>query len=104
MKWLQPRGSNLGDFARLSPVLYVAGMQYFAVQFLVALRWPRPYNISRDTISDLGNTACGIGNTLDATCHNSETSCAGAGFAAHGCPVPANVVNAASAYSSTTIS
>ena len=22
-------------------------------------RWPRPYNISRNTISDLGNTACG---------------------------------------------
>jgi hypothetical membrane protein len=62
MKWLQPRGSNLGDVVRLSPVLYVAGMQYFAVQFLVALRWPRPYNISRDTISDLGNTACGAWN------------------------------------------
>ncbi|MDQ2814122.1 MAG: DUF998 domain-containing protein [Actinomycetota bacterium] len=37
-------------------------MQYFAVQLVVALRWPRPYNISRDTISDLGNSACGTWN------------------------------------------
>lgn len=62
MKWLQPHGGNPGNLARLGPVLYVAGLQYFAVQLLVALRWPRPYNISRDTISDLGNTACGTWN------------------------------------------
>jgi hypothetical membrane protein len=62
MKWLQPHVSNSGDPARLGPVLYVAGMQYFAVQLLVALRWPRPYSISRNTISDLGNTACGTWN------------------------------------------
>ena len=62
MKWLQAHGSNRGDLTRLGPVLYVAGMQYFAVQLLAALRWPRPYNISRDTISDLGNTACGTWN------------------------------------------
>ena len=62
MKWLQPHVSNPGDPARLGPVLYVAGMQYFAVQLLVALRWTRPYNISRNTISDLGNTACGTWN------------------------------------------
>jgi len=62
MKWLQAHGNNRGDLTRLGPVLYVAGMQYFAVQLLAALRWPRPYNISRDTISDLGNTACGTWN------------------------------------------
>ena len=62
MKWLQAHGDNRRDLTRLGPVLYVAGMQYFAVQLLAALRWPRPYNISRDTISDLGNTACGTWN------------------------------------------
>jgi hypothetical membrane protein len=64
MKWLQAHGSNRGDLTRLGPVLYVAGLQYFAVQLLVALHWPRPrpYNISHDTISDLGNTACGTWN------------------------------------------
>jgi hypothetical membrane protein len=62
MKWLQAYGGNPGNPARLGPILYVAGMQYFAVQLLAALRWPRPYNISRDTISDLGNTACGTWN------------------------------------------
>jgi hypothetical membrane protein len=62
MKWLQAHGSNPGDLTRLGPVLYVAGMQYFAVQLLAALRWPRPYSISRDTISDLGNTVCGTWN------------------------------------------
>jgi hypothetical membrane protein len=62
MKWLQPHGINLGNLARLGPVLYVTGMQYFAAQLFAALRWPRPYNISRNTISDLGNTACGTWN------------------------------------------
>ncbi len=62
MKWLQAPDGNPGNPGRLGPVLYVAGMQYFAVQLLVALRWPRPYDISRDTISDLGNTVCGTWN------------------------------------------
>lgn len=62
MKWPRPYGSSDRNLARLGPVLYVAGTQYFAVQLLVALRWPRSYDISRDTISDLGNTACGTWN------------------------------------------
>src|ERR1700677_1771557 len=62
MKWLQVHGNNRGYLTRLGPVLYVAGMQYFAVQLLAALRWKPPYNLSRDTISDLGNTACGTWN------------------------------------------
>jgi hypothetical membrane protein len=41
------------------PVLYVASIQYFLAQVLVAAQWSRPYSISRNTISDLGNTACG---------------------------------------------
>jgi len=40
----------------------VACLQYFVVQLLVALRWSPAYSISHDTISDLGNTACGTWN------------------------------------------
>lgn len=47
---------------RLGPVLYVSSIQFFAVQVVVALRWNPPYSLSRDTISDLGNTACGTFN------------------------------------------
>lgn len=47
---------------RLGPVLYVSSIQFFAVQIAVALRWSPPYSLSRDTISDLGNTACGTFN------------------------------------------
>jgi hypothetical membrane protein len=43
-------------------VLYVISIQYFVIQLIVALRWNPPYSLSRDTISDLGNTACGTWN------------------------------------------
>jgi hypothetical membrane protein len=44
---------------RLGPVLYVTSIQYFLAQLIVARRWSPPYSLSRNTISDLGNTACG---------------------------------------------
>jgi len=40
----------------------VTTIQYFAVQLFAARQWRPPYNLSRDTISDLGNTACGTWN------------------------------------------
>jgi len=43
----------------IGPICYASSVQYFVVQLLVALRWSPPYSISRNTISDLGNTACG---------------------------------------------
>jgi hypothetical membrane protein len=50
----------LGDLhPRWGPLLYVSSIQYFLFQFLVSLRWSPAYSLSRDTISDLGNTACG---------------------------------------------
>jgi hypothetical membrane protein len=42
----------------LGPILYVASVQYFVVQFLVSLRWSPAYSWSRNAISDLGNTNC----------------------------------------------
>lgn len=62
MRLERRRGSIVRSYPKLGPILYVVGIQYFAVQLLAALRWSPPYSISRDTISDLGNTACGTWN------------------------------------------
>ena len=62
MRFRRRHGGILRSYPKLGPVLYVAGLQYFAVQLLTALRWSPAYSISRDTISDLGNTACGTWN------------------------------------------
>lgn len=40
----------------------MTAIQYFGVQLFVALQWIPPYSLSRDTISDLGNTVCGTWN------------------------------------------
>ena len=58
-RWVQQHSAH---YPKLGPILYVASIQYFAVQLFVALQWRPPYNLSRDTISDLGNTACGTWN------------------------------------------
>jgi hypothetical membrane protein len=44
---------------KLGPFLYLLGLQYFIIQVVVALDWSPSYSVSRYTISDLGNTACG---------------------------------------------
>jgi hypothetical membrane protein len=58
----QFRLTNL-RYPRLGPVLYASSIQYFLAQILVAQEWPRPYSVAHDTISDLGNTSCGIFNS-----------------------------------------
>jgi hypothetical membrane protein len=40
-------------------VLWICCIQYYVVQFLAALAWHLPFSVSQNTISDLGNTACG---------------------------------------------
>ena len=45
--------------SRIGPLLYLSSFQYFVIQFLVAIRWSPSYSLSRNTISDLGNTVCG---------------------------------------------
>jgi hypothetical membrane protein len=47
---------------KVGPVLYLASIQFFPAQILVALQWSPSYNLGRDTISDLGNTSCEIWN------------------------------------------
>ncbi len=46
----------------LGPVLYITSIQYFLIQILVAQQWSPSYSLTRDTISDLGNTSCGTFN------------------------------------------
>jgi hypothetical membrane protein len=58
-RWAQQHSAH---YQKLGPILYVTSIQYFAIQLFVALQWKPPYNLSRDTISDLGNTACGTWN------------------------------------------
>ena len=59
LRWAQQHSAH---YPKLGPILYVASIQYFVIQLFVALQWKPPYNLSRDTISDLGNTVCGTWN------------------------------------------
>jgi hypothetical membrane protein len=44
----------------IGPTFWIISVQYFIVQLIVALGWPIAYNFSKDAISDLGNTVCGM--------------------------------------------
>ena len=44
---------------RLAAIFFLSSIQYFVVQYVVARRWPRPYSVARNTISDLGSSVCG---------------------------------------------
>jgi hypothetical membrane protein len=45
----------------LGPSIWILSVEYFIIQFLVAAAWHHPsYNWSLNTISDLGNTICGL--------------------------------------------
>jgi hypothetical membrane protein len=44
----------------LGPWLWVAGVQYFVVQVVVAAAWNQPYSWRLNTISDIGNSACAL--------------------------------------------
>jgi hypothetical membrane protein len=43
----------------VGPSFWMASVQYYIVQIIVALAWTMPYSLRFNTISDLGNTACG---------------------------------------------
>ena len=44
----------------LGPAFWMVSLQYFIVMLAAALAWATPYSIIQNTISDLGNTACGV--------------------------------------------
>jgi hypothetical membrane protein len=43
----------------IGPSFWMLSVQYFITQLVVAHDWTRPYSLSQNTISDLGNSACG---------------------------------------------
>lgn len=45
--------------ARAGALAWVLAGQFFVTQVVVATAWPRPFSLSSDYISDLGNTVCG---------------------------------------------
>lgn len=44
----------------VGPIMWILCVEYFIVQLVVALDWKPAYSIAANTISDLGNTACGF--------------------------------------------
>lgn len=44
----------------IGPTMWILSVEYFIVQIIVAMYWKYTYSISQNTISDLGNTGCGI--------------------------------------------
>lgn len=44
----------------LASVLWISSLQYFIVQFVVSLSFSPSYSLSQNTISDLGNSVCGM--------------------------------------------
>ncbi len=43
----------------VGPLIWMLSIQYYIIQVVVAMAWTSPYSLLRNTISDLGNTACG---------------------------------------------
>ncbi|HSX14752.1 MAG TPA: DUF998 domain-containing protein [Candidatus Saccharimonadales bacterium] len=49
-------------FPFVGPIFWMVSFQYYLAQLIVAAAWTIPYSITINTISDLGNTVCGIYN------------------------------------------
>jgi hypothetical membrane protein len=44
----------------VGPAFWIVSLQFYITQFVVALAWASPYSFFQNTISDLGNTNCGM--------------------------------------------
>jgi hypothetical membrane protein len=44
----------------VGPALWISGLQYFITMAVVGIAWPTHYSVLKNTISDLGNTDCGL--------------------------------------------
>lgn len=42
------------------PAIWILSVQYYIIQIVVAKAWSVPYSLTHNTISDLGNTVCGM--------------------------------------------
>jgi hypothetical membrane protein len=56
----------------IGPSVWILSIQYFVVQIIVALHYTPTYSVRFNTISDLGNTVCGIysGRVVCSPLHN----------------------------------
>lgn len=56
----------------VGPLIWVLSAEYFIVQYIVARDWRYTYSLTKNTISDLGNTVCGIygGRYVCSPLHN----------------------------------
>src|ERR1035438_284272 len=59
-------------FLLLGSYLYISGIQYFLIQIYVGIKFNPTYSLAKNTISDLGNTKCGIYN-LRSVCSPDHT-------------------------------
>ena len=46
----------------IGPTMWILCVEYFIAQVIVARAWSMPYSIRANTISDLGNSICGLFN------------------------------------------
>jgi hypothetical membrane protein len=55
----------------LGPMVWISSVLYFMAQIVVGWIWKPPYSIAHNTISDLGNTRCGLygGSTVCSPRH-----------------------------------
>lgn len=61
MKPLSIRIETFHDrYPLVGPAFWIASIQFFITMLAVAIAWPTHYSVLNNTISDLGNTACGI--------------------------------------------
>jgi hypothetical membrane protein len=63
MRNRSPTQKIIPDTYRLGLVLWALIVQYYIVQAIAAGAWKAPFSIAHNTISDLGNTACGAYGT-----------------------------------------
>ncbi|HSW85474.1 MAG TPA: DUF998 domain-containing protein [Candidatus Saccharimonadales bacterium] len=59
-------------FPLIGPLVWILSVQYFLVQILVGTKFMPTYSLRFNTISDLGNTACGVysGRSVCSPWHN----------------------------------
>ncbi len=61
MRPLSKRIETFHDrYPLVGPSFWIASVQYFIAMATVAMFWPTHYSVFNNTISDLGNSACGI--------------------------------------------
>lgn len=44
----------------VGPLIWIISLQFFIAQLIIGANWPTHYSLAANTISDLGNTACGV--------------------------------------------